>query len=102
VNPKYLKYLLSSSYFINKVSFWAIGVNYPGINNDRLKAIKIPVPSTLDEQQEILDFIEIETSKIYSAISKAQQEINSIKEYREALITDLVTGKRSVPQLQMS
>lgn len=98
VNPKYLKYLLSSSYFINKVSFWAIGVNYPGINNDRLKAIKIPVPSTLEEQQEILNFIEIETSKIYSAILKAKQEISSIKEYREALITDLVTGKRSIPQ----
>jgi type I restriction enzyme S subunit len=101
INSKYLKYLLSSSYFINKVSFWAIGVNYPGINNDRLKAIKIPVPSTLEEQQEILDFIEFETLKIYSAISKAQQEIDSIKEYREALITDLVTGKLSVPQLQM-
>ena len=27
---------------------------------------------------------------------------DSIKEYREALITDLVTGKRSVPQLQMN
>ena len=100
VKPKYLKYLLSSSYFINKVSFWAVGVNYPGINNDRLNAIKIPVSSTLEEQQEILNFIEIETSKIDSAISKAQKEITSIKEYREALITDLVTGKRSVPESQ--
>ncbi len=98
IKPKYLKYLLSSSYFINKVSFWAIGVNYPGINNDKLKAIKIPVPSTLEEQEEILNFIEEETSKIYSAISKAQKEIDSIKEYREALITDLVSGKRSVPK----
>jgi type I restriction enzyme S subunit len=96
VNPKYLKYLLSSSYFINKVSFWAIGVNYPGINNDRLKAIKIPVPPTLNEQEQILNLIENETSKIYLAISKAQKEISSIKEYREALITDLVTGKRSL------
>jgi hypothetical protein len=26
-----------------------------------------------------------------------QQEITAIKEYREALITDLVTGKRSLP-----
>lgn len=100
VNPKYLKYILSSSYFINKVSFWAIGVNYPGINNDKLKSIKIPLPSTLAEQQEILEFIEFETSKIYSAISKAKQEIDSIKEYREALITDLVTGKRSIFLLQ--
>ena len=34
--------------------------------------------------------------------NKYRKEIASIKEYREALITDLVTGKRSIPQFQMS
>lgn len=97
VTPKYLKYLLSSFYFISKVSYWSIGVNYPGINNDRLKSIKIPIPPTIKEQQDLLNFIEIETRKIYTTISKARQEIASIKEYREALITDVVTGKRRVP-----
>ena len=35
---------------------------------------------------------------IRRAIEKAQKEISSIKEYREALITDLVTGKLSIPE----
>ena len=39
-----------------------------------------------------------ESTEINLAISKAQQEITAIKEYREALITDLVTGKRRIPQ----
>ena len=31
-------------------------------------------------------------------LSKIKKEITAIKEYREALITDLVTGKRSIHQ----
>lgn len=93
VNPRYLKYLLSSSYFINKVSFGAVGVNYPGINNDRLLSIKIAVPPTLNEQEEIINEIEGKISIIDDAISKAHKEIEAIKEYREALITNAVTGR---------
>ena len=33
------------------------------------------------------------TTKIATAISKAQQEISSIKEYREAIITAAITGQ---------
>ncbi len=54
--------------------------------------------TNIDEQINICDYLDIETQTFNIAISKAQQEIASIKEYREALITDLVTGKRSVPQ----
>ena len=61
----------------------------------------LPIPS-LQEQQEIIEYISHIFNGIDLAISKAQQEIASIKEYREALITDLVTGKRSIPQIQSS
>ena len=53
----------------------------------------LPIPS-IDEQQEIVEYINQAYQTINLAISKAQKEISSIKEYREALITDLVTGKR--------
>ena len=54
------------------------------------------------EKEEIAKYVKEEHQIIDLAISKAKKEISSIKEYRESLITDLVTGKRSVPQLQMS
>ena len=56
----------------------------------------------IDEQNIIISFLKNEIYEIDLAISKAQQEIASIKEYRVAVITDLVTGKRSIPQIQSS
>ncbi len=71
------------------------------IGADKYAVLKVIVPP-IEEQEQIIAFVQNESSEINLAISKAQKEISSIKEYREALITDLVTGKRSVPQLQMS
>ena len=62
-----------------------------------IKDFEITYPTEIDEQKSIVNKIESECSIIDLAISKAQQEITAIKEYREALITDLVTGKRCLP-----
>lgn len=95
--PKYLKYLLSSSYFLHKVNFWAIGVNYPSINNDRIMSIKVAVPPTIEEQKRIIEFIEIGLVDFEKTISKAKLEIEKAKEYQESLITQVVTGQLKVP-----
>ena len=60
-----------------------------------IKDFEISYPPSKKEQQEVVDKIISEVSKIDIAISKSKKEIDSIKEYREALITDLITGKRS-------
>jgi len=69
----------------------------PNISTTDIGNIYIPYP-TIDGQKEIVLMIRGEWAEIDLVISKAQKEISSIKEYREALITDLVTGKRSIPQ----
>jgi hypothetical protein len=50
----------------------------------------------LDELQKVVQLISQSGNTDELQISEAQKEISSIKEYREALITDLVTGKRSL------
>lgn len=65
------------------------------LNVDRVSSIFIDIPP-FSEQKVIVLEIEEHEKYIQNAISKAQQEITSIKEYREALITDLVTGKRKI------
>ncbi len=67
----------------------------------KLRDVVMPFPPSNEEQGQIVKFINEARRKIDLAISKAQQEISSIKEYREALITDLVTGQRAVPKLLM-
>jgi type I restriction enzyme S subunit len=97
----YSKYYFRSNlhrrYFVKEMNL----VTRASLSQDLLKNLLVILPS-IDEQKEIANYLDAKMNEINLAISKAQKEISSIKEYREALITDLVTGKRSVPQLQMS
>lgn len=56
---------------------------------------QFPVPP-IEEQKEIVEFIESKTNEIDSTISKIEKEIELIKEYRTALISEVVTGKIKV------
>ena len=53
-----------------------------------------------EEQRDIINYIKNKTLIINLAITKANQEINLIKEYRESLIADAVTGKIDVRNWQ--
>jgi type I restriction enzyme S subunit len=91
------KYFFFATSFIN-FDEYKYGSAIPSMTQGMLNNIEIPLPN-LDKQKELVEVIEVQLEKLNLAISKAQKEISAIKEYREALITDLVTGKRSVPQL---
>ena len=62
------------------------------IGADKYSILQIPYP-IIQEQTEIVKFIESKTSKIDSAISKAEEEIWLSKEYLESFIFNVVTGQ---------
>jgi type I restriction enzyme S subunit len=88
------KYFFFATSFIN-FDEYKYGSAIPSMTQGMLNNIEIPLPN-LDKQKELVEVIEVQLEKLNLAISKAQKEISAIKEYREALITDLVTGKRSL------
>ena len=96
-NPKFLYYFLSINFDFIEGYLGQGSTNQTELQRGWFRDLYLPFPE-LNEQNAIVEFINEFNSEISCAISKAQQEISSIKEYREALITDLVTGKRSVPQ----
>ena len=51
---------------------------------------------SLDEQKKIIEEIEFQEARIDTLISKSQQEIELLKEYKTALISEVVTGKVDV------
>ena len=55
----------------------------------------LPVPPAI-EQEQIVKFIHERSSKLDTLTSKLQQEIESIKEYKQRLISDVVTGQIKV------
>ena len=60
-----------------------------------LKKQMLPVPP-LSEQQTIVSYITERTAKIASLIEKLNKEIECIKEYKQRLISDVVTGQIKV------
>lgn len=59
----------------------------------KLRDVIMPYPPTIEEQKQIVEHIKTETKTLDIAISKAEREIELIKEYREAMIAEAVTGK---------
>ncbi|KPA12481.1 restriction modification system DNA specificity domain-containing protein [Candidatus Magnetomorum sp. HK-1] len=64
-------------------------------NIERTQNLKISLPPK-NEQNDIVCFIENETSRIDTIITKTKKEIDLLQEYRTALISEVVTGKIDV------
>jgi type I restriction enzyme S subunit len=62
------------------------------LNAAKVKALPIFIPP-LDEQHHICDWIKIECLVFNEAIVRAEDEIKLIREYRDRLIADAVTGQ---------
>lgn len=99
MNPIFFLYYLytlgKSGYFKSIVNQVSIG----HLTREKLVKVKCIVPP-FEIQNNLVEQILKQIELANTISSKAQKEISSIKEYREALITDLVTGKRSVPEPQ--
>lgn len=66
---------------------------------DKVGAIPIMLPP-LEEQQAIVDYIEAKLSKIDSCMADLQAEIDYLKEFKQRLISDVVTGQICVAKPQ--
>lgn len=60
-----------------------------------LKYQLLPIPP-LSEQRAIVSYIEAQTANIDKLIDAYQQQVERIKEYKQRLISDAVTGKMNV------
>ncbi len=72
----------------------------PIINQDETKSLRIPVPP-VPEQTDIVLYINEECSAIDQAITRAQREIELMREYRTRLISDVVTGQVDVRGIEV-
>jgi type I restriction enzyme S subunit len=96
MDPDYLNYLLNSP----QVLAWARGNAIPAIGQANLSPrrygyLPIAVPP-LDEQKEIVEFIDEETRKLKRVSKGTGQTIDLLEERRRSLITAAVTGQLDV------
>ena len=92
----YYKRLFKSSSFIDLLKICVTGIREgQNINYLKLKQFTIPVPP-LSEQKQIVSYLDAKTSKIDKLIANITKEIECIKEYKQRLISDVVTGQIKV------
>lgn len=86
-------------YLINskvQVDVLADFTTLPILNQAKCKQIIIAFPKDIQEQKQIVNYIENETKKIDKTISTIEKEISLVEEYKTALIAEAVTGKIDV------
>jgi type I restriction enzyme S subunit len=67
------------------------------LNSDTVGMIHFPVPP-LSEQEHIVSYLDEKTSQIDKTIDIEKKKIELLKEYRQSLISNVVTGKIKVTE----
>ena len=95
LNPYFLKYWILSYSFQSELHQYATGSTAQGIKASKLCLLKLNLPP-LKEQTQIVNFLDRKTQQIDELISTEQRKIELLKEYRQSLISEAVTGKIDV------
>ncbi|AIW16486.1 restriction endonuclease subunit S [Vibrio tubiashii] len=95
-NMSFMAYLLESL----NLNQYAITTAQPLLNTEIVTSKYISLPNDLMEQQKIANFLDHETAKIYTLITKQEKLIELLKEKRQAVISHAVT-KGLNPQAPM-
>ena len=93
VDGHYISYSQNSSMSKYQKAISSKGEIIVHTYGSKLKNVIMPYPPTIQEQRQIVNYIKTETGKIDIAINRIEKEIELIKEYKQSLIAEVVTGK---------
>lgn len=93
---EYLSALIQDSYLVKtQLSLMSNSTTIEVIYSESLRNTQIPTPP-IAEQSMILDYLKRETARIDELAAKIRASIETLREYRTALISAAVTGKIDV------
>ena len=95
LSNQFLWFIITSSPYQKYVALTAFGGAQPNISDAELTEFTIAVPPT-EEQALLVAYLDKRCTKIDSLITKANEVVTVLREYRSALITAAVTGSINV------
>ena len=94
-NPKFIYYAFQSNYFIKQMELsWTFGTQQT-LGVKTIERLRVILPS-IEEQKEIVNFLENKCNQIDQLTSIKQQKIEKLTQYKKSLIYEYVTGKKEV------
>lgn len=97
--PEYLNLVLQSNIGQVQIKLGTTGGNREGLTFEAIKEFTIPLPD-LAEQQEILSKVQSSLKQFYELENLNTIQIDKLKEYRQSMIAEAVTGKIDVRDWQ--
>ena len=97
INGEYVHYLFRSNPWVEEFYRNGRGIvaDLWTTNYQMMKSMYMPVPP-IEEQKQIVSYLDAKCSKIDKLIANITKEIECIKEYKQRLISDVVTGQIKV------
>ena len=92
---KYYFYTLFNQGLIDLLNNQSTGVKLPRVSPDTILNTEIIYPP-IKEQMEIVKYIDLHSKEINDLIQLEQKKIEFLKEYRQSLISEVITGKIKV------
>lgn len=100
-NSDFFFHQLNAPFCAEQLKMMAISSAQPKLNKDNMRQLKVVKPS-LEEQVFLVKHIEKESLRINDLQFKVEQEIELLKEYKTALISEVVTGKVDVREVVLN
>lgn len=95
VQASFVNYQLNSEKYRDALRFEARGFTRINIKIDKISSQFVTLPP-LDEQQQIVDYLDAQCFEIDNAIQNIGKQIDALKRLKRSLINEVVTGKRKV------
>ncbi len=96
VEPEYFKWLFKSPRYVQALQRTANFIR-DGQDLRFSNFVQVPLPLIpMDEQKDIAEYLNKETARIDSIIADITEQIEKLKEYRQSVISEVVTGKVAV------
>jgi type I restriction enzyme S subunit len=96
VDNEFMCYLFNSQSILDVLKLISKGTtSVSGIYYKDLSEIKICIPS-IEEQLQIVEYLDSKTKEIDDLVQLEQKKIDLLKQYRQSLISEVVTGKIKV------
>ncbi len=93
--PGFLVYIIQAPYFYDQILLQATGTAQFNVSGGQIESVLIALPP-LDAQRLMVDFLDARCAEIDALQRKTEQALESLYEFRMAIVTSAVTGKIDV------
>jgi type I restriction enzyme S subunit len=92
---KLIFYVSKTKFYWDWIKLNSVVSTIENVNGDKYQNFQYPKPP-LKEQQEIVEYLDKQTKEIDELVTMEQKKIELLKEYRQSLISEVITGKIKV------